>query len=132
MNRLKILFVEDNRLLRWWITAGLESEGYSVLAPHSTDEATSLASGTKFDLLITDCQLSNDCDGFEVLACVRKNRPETPAILISARPCTEMTAAAKVDNFDLILEKPFPLAELVSGVQRLAESRNSGLSQVAL
>lgn len=121
MPRLSVLLVEDNQLLRWWVTSSLAREGCCVMAPPSVDEAMSLAAATPFDVLITDWRLAQGHNGLEVLTRVREKSPETLAILISAEADAELSGRARASGFDLVIEKPFPVAEIVGAVHRLTE-----------
>ncbi len=117
---LSVLLVEDNQLLRWWMTSSLQREGCSVEAPKSVDEAIRIAGGSPFDVLITDWRLAEGHDGFEVLARVREKHPETLAILISAEAGADLADLARTNGFNLVIEKPFPVAEIVGAVHNLA------------
>ncbi len=121
MYPFSVLLVEDNQLLRWWLTNSLEGEGYCVVAPETVDEAISMAGVTPFDALITDWRLTQGHDGLEILNRVRERFPGTLAILISAEADAQLSAQAQAGGFDLVIEKPFPVAEIVGAVKRLSE-----------
>jgi len=125
MRRRTVLLVEDNQLLRWWMTSGLEREGWSVLTSNSADEAIKMAATAAFQVLITDWRLADDQDGFGVLAQVRAKYPQVLAILISADADAELTGRAQTNGFDVVLRKPFPLAEIMGAVHGLAASQPS-------
>ena len=116
-----ILLVEDNRLLRWWLTSSLQREGWAVSAPQSPEEAMTLAGAKSFDVVITDWRLPEGHFGCEILERVRQKHPATMAILISAESGGEFTDQARACGFDLIIEKPFPVAEILGAVHRLTE-----------
>ncbi len=120
MHQFSVLLVEDNQLLRWWMTSSLQREGFRVVAPKSVEEAISLAA-TPFDVLVTDWRLAQDHNGLEILTGARKKFPGTLAILISAEAGAELSHRARAGGFDLVIEKPFAVAEIVGAVQRLAE-----------
>lgn len=121
MYRFSVLLVEDNQLLRWWMTNSLQREGFCVVAPETVDEAISMAGVTPFDALITDWRLAQGHDGLEILNRVRERFPGTLAILISAEADAELSARAQAGGFDRIIEKPFAVAEIVGAVKRLSE-----------
>ncbi len=124
-----VLLVEDNQLLRWWMTSSLQREGYSVVAPKSVEEVILMDGASAFDVLITDWRLPDGHDGFEVLNRLRAKRPGILAILISAEADAELTERARAHGFDIVIRKPFPLAEIVSAVHNWAASHPSkGLS----
>lgn len=120
MGALKVLLVEDKRLLRWWMTSCLERAGFTVLATESLDEATQMASACHPDLLITDWRLADGHDGFEVLTRIREKHPQAMAILLSAEAGAELAGRAREGGFDLVVEKPCPVAEIIGAVHKLA------------
>lgn len=120
MRELLVLLVEDNQLLRWWMVSNLQREGFSVLAPPSVEEAMSMAASTPVHVLITDWRLAHGHKGSEVLTLVRRKSPLALAILISAEAGAELSDHARANGFDIVIQKPFPLAEIVDSVHRLA------------
>jgi CheY-like chemotaxis protein len=125
VGQLSILLVEDNPLLRWWMTNSLRLDGCRVTAPESVREAISLAAHSSFDLLITDWRLAQGHHGSEILSCVRENFPQTLAILVSAEAGAELSDRARARGFDLVIEKPFPAAEFIGAVHGLVGRNQS-------
>ena len=121
LDRPKLLLVEDNRLLRWWMTSSLEHAGFVVAAPETLTEALQICDSCKVDLLVTDWHLRAEGDGFEVLARARRRSPQVFAILISAEADLELGQAARKAGFDLVIQKPFPVAEIVGAVHAYEE-----------
>ncbi len=138
MQGKNVLLVEDNRLLRWWMSNSLEREGYFVATSNSAEEALRLAASFPFDILITDWRLSDGRTGLEILARVRETCPGTLAVLISAeadspgqgtagdledsqaREGNTLAERARASGFDLVIQKPFPVAEIVGAVHNLS------------
>jgi CheY-like chemotaxis protein len=115
-----VLLVEDNSLLRWWMTSSLSNEGFRVAAPKSVEEAISLAGVQPFDVLITDWRLAEGHDGLEVLNRARRKDPSTVAVLVSAEAEEDFSERAKELGFDLVIEKPFGVADIVAAVHEVA------------
>jgi DNA-binding response OmpR family regulator len=113
-----VLLVEDNSLLRWWMASSLSSEGYRIAAPESVEEALNLAGASPFDVLITDWRLAEGHDGLEILKLARRKDPATVAVLVSAE--ADFTERAKGLGFDLVIEKPFGVADIVAAVRDVA------------
>ncbi len=120
MGTLRVLLVEDKRLLRWWMTSCLERAGFEVLSTETLDEATQMASSDHLDLLITDWRLADGHTGSEVLARIREKHPRALAILVSAEAGTELAGRALAQGFHLVVEKPCPVAEIIGAVHKLA------------
>lgn len=119
MPPVNILLVEDNRLLRWSVTSSLQREGCRVTATKSADEAIALAATARFDILITDWHLTSGYDGLDILDRVREKCPQTLAILISAEADSGLSDRARANGFNLVIEKPFPVAAIVGAVEHL-------------
>jgi len=120
----KVLVVEDNRLLRWWMTSSLEHAGFVVEAPETLSEALQICDTSAIEMLVTDWHLREPAaagDGFEVLAHARRHSPQVFAVLISAEADAELTGAARNAGFDVVIQKPFPVAEIVGAVHAYQE-----------
>lgn len=119
--RLQVLLVEDNRLLRWWMASSLEHAGFTVAAPDTVAQALCIADTTAVDILVTDWNLGETRDGFDVLAHARRNFPQLFAILISAEADGELAQRAQRAGFDVVIQKPFPVAEITGAVHAYAQ-----------
>lgn len=124
MERPRVLLVEDNLLMRWWMISSLERAGYSVSAPGTVDEALREGMAHPIDLLITDCELPCGRDGFEVLVGLRQIYSNMQAVLITADADEELAARATRAGFNRVILKPVQPAEVLEALKALrAESR---------
>lgn len=123
MDRPRVLLVEDNRLLRWWMARSLERNGFVVFAPDPPLKALALARECAIDLLVTDWHLGEGLDGFEMLAHVRRNSPRVYGILISAEADENLARLARKAGFDAVIRKPFPIAEIVGAARNFTQGR---------
>ncbi len=80
----RILFIDDDNVVRRVSKAMLENYGYRVTTAANGVEAVSLVGSTpeKFDLVISDVDMPY-MDGFEVLLAIRGEEPNKPFIFIS-------------------------------------------------
>ena len=78
--KLKVLAVDDDRLVLFNTTAMLEELGHEVVEAGSGEEALSLLEKTGFDMLITD-QAMPRMTGLQLLEVVRERWPGLPVIL---------------------------------------------------
>lgn len=124
MRSISILLVEDNQLLRWWMASSLQRDGCHVTAPKSVEEALACAEAS-FDLLITDWRLADGHTGLEILQRARAAHPGILTVLVSAEADVELAARARASGFDIVIEKPFPAAEIVGAVHSLANRASS-------
>lgn len=118
---MKILLIEDDRILRFTLREVLEDEGYEVF------EAADGASGIKayenghFDMIITDLIMPGK-DGMEVISDVRKADWNTKIIAMSAGsrfPANDFLLMATLLGADLVLSKPFEIRELIQSASDL-------------
>lgn len=117
----RILVVDDQEMMRDSLATTLAREGHEVVAAGDGAAAvTRLSSGTRFDLLITDLKMPR-MTGMELLAEVKKLRPELPVVLMTAF-ATVSTAveAMKLGAYDYI-QKPFDGDEIRMLVDRTLE-----------
>lgn len=117
---LRILLVEDNRLLRWWMTWCLTREGFLVVAPPTVEEAVDLGANSAFDVLVSDWRLADGHDGLEVLATLKQSSPQIVSILISAEADEKLTERALDAGFDRVMQKPLDSSAFVSAIQSCA------------
>jgi two-component system, OmpR family, response regulator len=124
---VRILVVEDEPAIADFLERGLEAEGYSVTTAADGADAANLAKSAEIDLLILDLMLPGR-DGAEVLADVRRARPQVPVIVLTAR--TEIET--KVSLLDLgasdYVTKPFSFEELAARVRAHLRDRDEASS----
>ena len=104
---IRILIVEDDRLLLNTLKFDLESEGFQILAANSYDNGLDIIDNNVFDLAILDINLP-DGDGFKLCREI-KYFSNTPVIFLTARDLEE----DEIRGFDLgaddYITKPFSL-----------------------
>lgn len=115
---MRILVVEDERLLCDGIAEDLELEKYTADRCYDGEEAYERLSVEHYDLVILDLNLPG-MDGPELLRRIRTERPELRVLILSARA----QLADKITGLDLgaddYLTKPFALEELEARVRTL-------------
>ena len=117
MATLKILVVEDERIVAKDIKASLESLGYAVPAlAASGEEAIKKAAEVCLDLVLMDIQLEGDMDGVEAAEHIY-NRWNIPIIYLTAHSDKSTLQRAKaVEPFGYIL-KPFEEQDLLTTLE---------------
>lgn len=122
---MKILVVDDERLLVKGITFNLENEGYQVDGAYDGKTAVELARSGGYDLIILDLMMP-ELDGME--ACLRiREFSNVPIIMLTAR--SEDTD--KLLGFDCgaddYVTKPFNILELKARIRALLRRANGGV-----
>jgi signal transduction histidine kinase len=109
--KLRVLAVDDDRLVLFNTTAMLEDLGHEVVEAGSGDEALNLLERDRFDLLITD-QAMPRMTGVQLLEIVRERWPGLPVIL--ATGYAEIPGGVQVTAPKL--SKPFTEQELAQAL----------------
>ena len=114
---MKILVVDDEKLLVKGIKFNLENEGYQVDAAYDGIEAVELARSGGYDLIILDVMMP-ELDGLE--ACMRIREFSTiPIIILTARSEDMDKVIGFEYGADDYITKPFNILELKARVRAL-------------
>ncbi|WP_298243868.1 CHASE3 domain-containing protein [uncultured Bradyrhizobium sp.] len=112
-----IFVVEDDNLVRTFVTAQLQSLGYkTVAAPDSKVALELIAAGQPFDLLFTDVVIPGGMSGRELAEEVAKLRPGLKVLYTSGYTDNAIVHHGKLDDGVLLLTKPYrrnQLAEMI-------------------
>jgi two-component system nitrogen regulation response regulator NtrX len=115
-----ILIVDDERAIRASLRSVLEDEGYRVTAVGTGADAVAGVVEEGPDLVFLDIWLP-DKDGLEVLAEIKRLRPETVVVMISAHGTIETAVrATRLGAYDFI-EKPLSLEKTLLTASRALE-----------
>jgi DNA-binding response OmpR family regulator len=115
---MRILLVEDNRRLNNSLRMSLVDDGYAVDPAFDGQEGEELAELTPYDAIILDIMLPKK-DGLEVCRNLRKNRINTPIIMLTARDTVEDRIMGLDSGADDYLVKPFAIGELRARLRAL-------------
>lgn len=121
---MRILLVEDDKLIGDGIQMGLSKMGFTV--DWFTDGQTGQDAlfSAPYDAVILDLGLPKK-DGLDVLSFWRQKKSETPVLILTARDAIEQRVEGLQKGADDYLCKPFALAELAARLQALIR-RNHG------
>ncbi len=112
----RILTVEDDAAIRRGIVDALQFAGYCPLQAGDGRTGLEMALAADVDLLILDVVLPV-CDGFEILARVRRVRPTLPVIMLTALGDEADRVRGLRDGADDYVTKPFGVKELIARVE---------------
>jgi two-component system response regulator HydG len=115
-----MLVVDDEKNMRLSLQTVLKDEGYVARAVESAEEALELLAREEFFMIITDARLGG-MTGYEFLKKIHTQKPELPAIMLTAYATPKLAVEAiKAGAIDY-LAKPFAPEELLHAVARCAE-----------
>jgi DNA-binding NtrC family response regulator len=108
---MKILIVDDDKLIRWSLKEMLSQEGYEVDAVATTAEALTHAESTNYNLICADIDIEDE-NGIEMLKEFKTVQPDAKIIILSAHSRNQVEP--QVENLSIlsIIEKPFQSEQL--------------------
>lgn len=121
MDKIKILVLEDELVIREFIQINLEREkSFDVVCASCGIEALELYNAQKdFDIAILDIMLP-DINGFEVCAKIRGQDNHIGIIMLSAKSMEEDKITGLMKGADDYITKPFSPAELTARIIALS------------
>ena len=120
-----ILVVEDDDDLRSYLQEFLSEERYSVLTAANGSKAKRLVEGAVPDLIILDLQLP-DISGESLCSEIKKDYPEIPIIILTAKNNPTDIAANLQRGADDYITKPFSSEELVARIHARLRRNQEG------
>ena len=119
-----ILVVDDEQSLVSLAEEVLASLGYEPVGCIGAHEALRVfrAAPQRFDAVLTDAIMPG-MSGLELLAELRRMRPELPAVLVSGYGGPDLNAAAAAAGADAVLMKPLGAADLAHSLAKVLGAR---------
>jgi len=114
---MRILLLEDDRILCDSLKEFLEFEGYTVDVAHRGPEVFDLTFTQKYDLYILDVNVP-EINGFEVLSALKDAGDETSAIYITALTDINSISKGFAIGAEDYIKKPFDPEELLIRIKR--------------
>jgi len=113
-----ILIIEDDVSILRGLKDNLEYEGYIVVTETNGEKGLELALEKIADLILLDIMLPG-MNGYEICRKIKKEKPELPIIMITARG-SEMDKISGLDiGADDYVTKPFSIPELLARVRAI-------------
>src|SRR6476469_2239886 len=120
MNSASILVVDDDENLRWVLKTQLEDLGYMVSEAGDGEQALTIIAKEPPALVLTDLKMPG-LSGLELLAKIRSEYPEIPAVIITAFGTIQSAVEAMRNGAYDYLTKPIDYEELGIVVNRVLE-----------
>lgn len=127
---MKILIIEDERLLADALKGILTEKGFDVETVYDGITGEEYAETGIYDLLILDVMMPG-MDGFEVAKKVRRKRIGTPILMLTARSGLEDRIAGLNAGADYYLTKPFDKRELLACINALLRRQGAQVDEVS-
>jgi two-component system response regulator QseB len=127
---MRLLLVEDDKMLGDALRAGLKQAGYTVDWLQDGVSAEQALTTEQFDLVVLDLGLPGQ-SGLEVLKHLRRRGNTVPVLILTARDSIEDRVRGLDAGADDYLVKPFDLDELTARLRAL-QRRHSGRPETVI
>ena len=126
---MKILIVEDEKMLADSLKDLLERKGFQVEVAYDGETGREYALLGIYDLLILDVMMPK-LNGFEVASQVRAQRCSTPILMLTARSSLEDRIQGLNAGADYYLTKPFDTRELLACINALLRRQGNQVDEL--
>ena len=116
--RIKLLLVEDERMLAEILSDTLSDRGFEVQLATDGEEALARLHESLFDVVVTDVMMPR-MDGFTLVKRLRSEGYRMPVLFLTARSATEDVVSGFESGGNDFLRKPFAIDELIVRVRAL-------------
>jgi two-component system, OmpR family, response regulator RegX3 len=111
----RVLIVEDEQALALGLSDLFSSAGYVVSTAGSGEDAATLCTAERFDIVLLDILLPGK-NGFDVCAELKTRSPHLPIVMLSARTASSDKVHGLRIGADDYVAKPFDALELLARV----------------
>ena len=126
---MKILIIEDEKLLAESLRLLLETKGFDVETVYDGITGQEYAELGIYDLLILDVMLPN-LDGYQLAKNVRSKRCNTPILMLTAKSSLEDRIEGLNAGADYYLTKPFDSRELLACMNALLRRQGNQVDEL--
>ena len=123
---MRILLVEDDKMIAEAVLNGLETARYAVDWVNNGNTAEQALNSQQYDLVLLDLGLPGQ-DGLQVLKHLRQEKNNTPVLIVTARDDLDSRLAGLNGGADDYIIKPLDLSELLARIRAILR-RQSGQS----
>lgn len=127
---MKILVIEDEKLLADSIQTLLSNKGFEVETAYDGETGEAYAELGIYDLLILDVMMPG-MNGYEVARNVRSKKCGTPILMLTARSGLEDRITGLNSGADYYLTKPFDTRELLACINALLRRQGEQVDEIA-
>lgn len=124
---MKILIIEDDKLLAEALQTLLEIKGFEVETVYDGEDGAEYAETGIYDLLIMDVMMPK-LNGYQVARQVRTHRVTTPILMLTAKSEVQDRIEGLNAGADYYLTKPFDNMELLACINALLRRQGDQLN----
>jgi two-component system, sensor histidine kinase and response regulator len=123
-DKIQVLIADDEDPLRMTVAAWLSDEGFAVDEAADGLEAIKKAQGKDYDIAILDIKMPG-ANGLEVLRFIKKNSPQTEAVMMTGMSDVSMAVEAMKLGAKEYLTKPIDMDQLVPQLKNIIKTRDA-------
>lgn len=128
MRMIKILLVDDEKLIIYSLSRILKDGGFDVTCVENGKDALLAVQRDCFDICFLDVHLP-DANGLELQKIIRKKCPLTRIIIMTAVSLTEAQVHSLNNNTCRYLPKPFELSQVQTLLADIANNQSVAQSE---
>lgn len=121
---MRILIVEDDRLVAHGLKEGLQQLGYTCDVAHSAEEAEICVTDEVFDIALVNISLPR-ADGISFIRNLRNRGNSLPALILTASGSMDDTVRGLDSGADDYMTKPYRLPEVAARIRALIRRSNA-------
>jgi len=109
-DRIRVLVVDDEEVVRLGYRRVLSSDGFNVMAAGNGLEALELMGDDRFDVVLLDMRMPG-MDGMQVLRAIKEQWPQSEVVVVTGYPSIETAKeAVKLGAYDYLAKPVVPAA----------------------
>jgi CheY-like chemotaxis protein len=117
----KVFLADDEPEVRTLFSQMLEAGGHTVVVGRSGAALTADLAAATYDVVVTDLHMP-EVNGWAVARWVAEHRSDTPVIAVGGNS----GPPASMEDFAVVLQKPFRRAELLAAVAAVTQAKAVG------
>jgi DNA-binding NtrC family response regulator len=121
-NKGRIFLLDDDELIISMLARGLQKEGYATQVQTSTENIVHKIDSWHPDLVLLDINLGEDRNGLDILAEVKREKIQTPVVMLTADDTAESAIKAMKLGAADYLTKPFNMEEVKIVIENILEN----------
>ncbi len=142
MDTVRILIIDDEKVIREGVERALSKRGYHIEKAEDGDRGLAFLKEQQFDIVLTDLMMPG-LDGFAVLDWIRDNQPNVQVIVITGfATVTKAVTAMKQGAFDfvgkpftpdyirVVVDRAIDKLSMRAETEKLREEKNRGLEAI--
>ncbi len=118
---IRVLVVDDEIDHADVVAEAVARMGYAVKQAHNLADARRFFTEEEFDLVVTDLKMDSPQDGFDLLQFVRRARPQTEVIVVTAHGDVSTAVQAMRHGAYDFIQKPLDLEIMRTQIRRAAD-----------